>query len=58
LWDNVAHSAIVIGLLLDLGQADGPAMATYLAAHLPSLESISLNRMVGGGPRLTSEDVG
>ncbi|HID63852.1 MAG TPA: GHMP kinase [Anaerolineae bacterium] len=49
---NVAHSGTVIGLLLDPGHADGPAMATYLAAHLPGLESISLNRMVGGGPRV------
>lgn len=48
---NVAHSGTVIGLLLDPNQADGHAMAAYLAAHLPGLESISLNRMIGGGPR-------
>ena len=48
---NVAHSGTVIGVLLDPGQADSPAMAAYLVAHLPGLESISLNRMVGGGPR-------
>ena len=55
---NVAHSGTVIGLLLDPGQADGPAMAAYLAAHLPGLESISLNHMVGGGPRLAGMNVG
>jgi L-threonine kinase len=49
---NVAHSGTVIGLLLDPSQADGPATVAYLATHLPGLESISLNRMVGGGPRL------
>jgi L-threonine kinase len=49
---NVAHSGTVIGLLLDPSQADGPAVAAYLAARLPGLESLSLNRMVGGGPRL------
>jgi hypothetical protein len=54
----VAHSGTVIGLLLDPRQADGPAMTAYLVAHLPGLESISLNRMVGGGPRLTLENVG
>jgi L-threonine kinase len=49
---NVAHSGTVIGVLLDPSQADGPATAAYLAARLLGLESISLNRMVGGGPRL------
>jgi hypothetical protein len=52
LGGNVAHSGTVIGLLLDPSQVDGLAMAAYLAAHLPGLESISLNRMVGSGPRL------
>jgi uncharacterized protein involved in propanediol utilization len=47
---NVAHSGTVIGLLLNPGHADGPAMVAYLAAHLPGLEFISLHRMVGGGP--------
>jgi hypothetical protein len=46
---NVAHSGTVIGLLLDPGHADGPAMAAYLTTHLPGLESISLSRMVGVG---------
>ncbi|TEU21862.1 MAG: hypothetical protein E3J21_01435 [Anaerolineales bacterium] len=55
---NVAHSGTVIGLLLDPSQADGPAMAAYLAAHLSGLESISLNWMVGGGPRLTLKNMG
>jgi hypothetical protein len=49
---NLAHSGTVIGVLLDPSQADGPAMAAYLAAHLLGLESISLNQIVGGGPRL------
>ena len=53
---NVAHSGTVIGVLLDPAHADGPATTAYLAAHLPGLESISLHRMVGGGPRLPSED--
>jgi L-threonine kinase len=55
---NVAHSGTVIGVLFDPAQADGPAMAAYLAAYLPGMESISLNRMVGGGPRLTLKNVG
>jgi L-threonine kinase len=55
---NVAHSGTVIGVLLDPGHADGPTMVAYLATHLPGLESISLNRMVGGGPRLALENVG
>jgi hypothetical protein len=55
---NMAQSGTAIGVLFDPSQADGPAMATYLAIHLPGLESISLHRMVGGGPRLTLENVG
>jgi len=55
---NVAHSGTVIGLLLDPSHADGLATVAYLTAHLPGLESISLNRMVGGGPRLALENVG
>jgi len=55
---NVAHSGTVIGVLFDPAQADGPALAAYLAAHLPGLESISLNRMVGGGPRLAGTGCG
>lgn len=55
---NVAHSGTVIGLLLDPSQSDGPAIADHLAAHLPGLESISLNRMVGGGPRLAGMNIG
>lgn len=50
---NVAHSGTVIGLLLDPAQADGPATVAYLTTHLPDLESISLHRMVGGGPRFS-----
>ena len=55
---NVAHSGTAIGVLFDPSQADGPAMVTYLAAHLPGLESTSLNRMVGGGPRLAGMGCG
>ena len=52
---NVAHSGTVIGVLLDPAHANDLATAAYLLAHLPGLESISLHRIVGGGPRFSEK---
>jgi len=47
-----AHSGTLLGLLFNPEQEDISAALSYLTHHLPGDVELSLNHLVGGGPRI------